>query len=141
MQRPTFDPPDKLDKVSCKDEFSNFREDEYNMAKFTWREGYKVVMTRKQKHEENKVNAWLLIYNQCLPKLKNRLEGANRYKNSKRDNHLVALLAMIRGYCCQFDTLNDEFVSIVESIKNLLYYFQKPSHSNSDCHEDFMVMV
>ena len=48
---------------------------------------------------------------------------------------------MIRGYCCQFDTLNDEYVSIVGAIKNLLYLFQRPNQSNSDYHEDFMAMV
>jgi hypothetical protein len=37
MQRPTFDPPDKPDKASCKNEFSNFDKDQYNMAKFTGR--------------------------------------------------------------------------------------------------------
>jgi hypothetical protein len=75
-----------------------------------------------------------------LPRVE-KLEGATRYKNSKRDNDVVALLAMIRGYCCQFETLIDEYASIVEAIKKMLYYFQKPSQSNSDYHEDFMAMV
>jgi hypothetical protein len=71
MQCPTFNPPDKADKASCKDEFGNFDEGEYDMAKFTWKEDYKVVMTRKQKYEENETNLWALIYNQCFPELKN----------------------------------------------------------------------
>ena len=48
---------------------------------------------------------------------------------------------MIRGYCCQFDTLNDEYMSVVGAIKNLLYLFQKPTQTNSDYHEDFTAMV
>jgi hypothetical protein len=48
---------------------------------------------------------------------------------------------MIQGYCCQFDTLNDEYISIVGAIKNLLYLFQKPTQMNSDYHEDFTAMV
>ncbi len=48
---------------------------------------------------------------------------------------------MIQGYCCQFDTLNDEYTSIVGAIKNLLYFFQKPTQTNLDYHEDFTVMV
>jgi hypothetical protein len=70
------------------------------VAKFTWKEDNKVMMTKKQKYVENKVNVWALIYNQCLPELKNKLEGAHGYKNSKRDKDMVALLVMIRGYCC-----------------------------------------
>ncbi len=77
MQHPTFNPPDKPDKASCKDGFGNFDKDTYNMAKFTWKEDYKVVMTRKQRYEENKANVWGLIYNQCSLELRNKLEGAN----------------------------------------------------------------
>jgi hypothetical protein len=63
---------------------------------------------KKDKYKKNKSNEWALIYNQCLPELKNKLKGMSRYDTSKKDNHLVALLTMIRSYCCccQFDTLN-----------------------------------
>jgi hypothetical protein len=81
--------------VSCKDVISNFDKDKYNMEKFTWKEDYKVVMTKKQKYEENEANAWALIYNQCSPALKNKLEGAHGYKISKKDNNVVALLVVI----------------------------------------------
>jgi hypothetical protein len=36
---------------------------------------------------------------------------------------------------------NDEYMSIIEAIINLLDYFQKLPQSNSDYHEDFMAMV
>ena len=48
---------------------------------------------------------------------------------------------MIRGYCCQFDVLKDEYVAIVAAIKNLLYFFKKATQTNSDYQEDFLVMV
>ena len=48
---------------------------------------------------------------------------------------------MIRGYCCQFDTLNDEYMSIVKSLKNLFYFFQKTEQTNSEFHEDFVALV
>ncbi len=48
---------------------------------------------------------------------------------------------MIRGYCCQFDTLNDECMSIVKSLKNLFYFFQKTEQTKSEFHEDFMALV
>ena len=38
-------------------------------------------------------------------------------------------------------TLNDEYMSIVGAIKNLLYLFQKPTQTNLDYHEDFTAMV
>ena len=96
---------------------------------------------RKDKYNENESNAWALIYDQCAPELKNKLEGTVDYIACKNKNDVVSLLSMIRGYCCQFDTLNDEYMSIVGAIKNLLYLFQKPTLTNSDYHEDFTAMV
>ena len=48
---------------------------------------------------------------------------------------------MIRSYCCQFDLLNDEYMSIIGALKNLFFFYQKPEQSNSDFHEDFMALV
>ncbi len=51
------------------------------------------------------------------------------------------LLTMIRGYCCQFDLLSDEYMAIMAAIKNLFYFSQKAEQSNADYHEDFMAML
>ena len=48
---------------------------------------------------------------------------------------------MIRGYYCQFDTLNDEYMLIVKSLNNHFYFFQKTEQTNSEFHEDFMALV
>ncbi len=82
-----------------------------------------------------------MIYDQCSPELKNKLKGTSGYDGSTKDNDVVALLMMIRSYCCQFYTLNDEYKLIVGAIKNLLYFFQKTMQVNVDYHKDFMVMV
>jgi hypothetical protein len=95
------------------------------MAKFTWKENYKAMRDRKDKYSDNKSNAWVLIYDQCAPELKNKLEGTGDYNLSKKTNNMVSLLSMIRGYWCQFDTLDDEYMVIVGAIKNLLYFFSE----------------
>ena len=123
MERPTLISPKPL-KSECTDNHGVFDEDEYDLAKFAWKENYKAAMKRKEKYDENESNAWALIYDQCSPELKNKLEGASGYESCKKDNDVVSLLTMIRGYCCQFDTLNDEYVSIVGAIKNLYTYFR-----------------
>jgi len=53
---------------------------------------------------------------------------------------VVKLLTMIRGYCCQFDLLSNEYMVIVVAIRNLFYFFQKAEQLNADYHEDFMAM-
>ncbi len=62
---------------------------------------------RMDKYRDNESNAWALIYDQCSPELKNKLEATDGYSGAKSTNDVVKLLTMIRGYCCQFDILND----------------------------------
>ncbi len=65
-----------------------------------------------------------MIYDQCLPELKNKLEGTEGYNDAKHMNNVGKLLIMIRGYCCQFDLLSNKYMAIVAAIKNLFYFFQ-----------------
>ncbi len=127
MKKLTFNPPEKPDKSKCVDKKGNYDAYEYDMAKFTWKEDWKLVKTRQQKYQENKANVWALVYNQCSNEMKVKLDRTSGYKQLKKDNDVIALLAMIRGDCCQWDALNDEYVGLAEAIKNLLYFFQKPT--------------
>jgi hypothetical protein len=141
MKQLTLSYPNKPTKAKCVDDQGNFDEDKFKMAKFTWKKDYKDVRLKKDKYSNNKLNAWALINDKCAPELKNKLEGTVDYNVCKKTNDVVSLLSMIQGYCCQFDTLNDEYMSIVGAIKNLLYLFQKLTQASSDYHEDFMAMV
>ena len=78
---------------------------------------------------------------QCLPELKNKLDGTQGYDTAKNANNVAKLLMMIRGYCCQFNLLSDKYMAILAAIKNLLYFFQKVEQSNADYHKDFMAML
>jgi hypothetical protein len=53
------------------------------------------MMARKDKYNENESNAWTLIYDQCTPELKNKLEGTVNYIACKNKNDVVLLLSMI----------------------------------------------
>ncbi len=77
----------------------------------------------------------------CLRELKNKLEGTQDYDTAKSGNDVAKLLMMIRGYCCQFELLSNEYMGIVVAMKNLFYFFQKAEQSNADYHEDFTAML
>ncbi len=132
--------PKKTDKDCCN---SNGDPDPvaFNMAIFTWKEDYKSMKSRMDKYKGNKSSAWALIYDQCLGELKNKLEGTQDYDTAKSGTDVAKLLTMIRGYCCQFDLLSDEYMVIVAAIKNLFYFFQKAEQSNADYHKDFTAML
>jgi hypothetical protein len=95
MKRPTFNPPEKPDKSKCMDSAGNYDANEYDVAKFTWKEDWKLIKTREQKYKENKANAWALVYNQCSSELKVKLDGTSGYEQLKNDNDVIALLAII----------------------------------------------
>jgi hypothetical protein len=65
------------------------------MAVFAWKEDYKSMKSRTDKFRDNELNAWALIYNQCLPKLKNKLKGTDGYNGAKSTNNVAKLLTMI----------------------------------------------
>jgi hypothetical protein len=113
----------------------------FKMAVFVWKEDYKAMRVRKDRYRDNEMNAWALIYDQCSPELKNKLEGAEGYEKVKETNNIIQLLKMIRNYCCQFDTLNNEYMLIVGAFKNLFFFWQKPDQANADYHKDFMALV
>jgi hypothetical protein len=71
---------------------------------------------RMERYKGNESNAWALIYDQCSPELKNKLEGTEGYNNAKRTDDMAKLLIMIKGYCCQFDLLSNEYMAIVAAI-------------------------
>ncbi len=113
----------------------------FKMAVFAWKEDYKLIKLRMDKYKGNKSNAWVLIYNQCSPELKNNLEGTQGYDTEKSSNNMAKLLTMIFGYCCQFDLLSNDYMAIMAAIKNLFYFFQKAEQSNSDYHEGLLAML
>jgi hypothetical protein len=138
LKCPTLAYPKQPTKAQYTDDNGDFDDDAFEMAKFAWKEDYKGMKHRMDKNNYNQSNAWALIYDQCSPELKNKLEGTNGYDNVKSSNDIIKLLTMIRGYCCQFDTLNDKYMLIVKSLNNLFYFFQKTEQTNSEFHEDFM---
>jgi hypothetical protein len=99
--------PQKQDPQSCNKD-GNPDPDVFNMALFAWKEDYKSMKSRMDKYKDNESNAWALIYDQCLPKLKNRLKSTEGYNGAKSANNVAKLLTMIQGYCCQFNLFNNK---------------------------------
>ncbi len=141
LKRPMLDYIKQPTRAKHTDNNGDFDKDAFNMVKFAWKEGYKGMKYQKDKYKDNELDAWALIYDQCSPELKNKLEGTSGYNKAKAGNNMIKLLTIISGYCCQFDTLNNEYMSIVKSLKNLFYFFQKAEQTNSKFHKDFMALV
>jgi hypothetical protein len=53
------------------------------------------MKSRMDKYRDNDLNAWALIYNQCLPELKNKLKATDGYSGAASTNNVAKLLTMI----------------------------------------------
>ena len=128
MKKVSLSYPERPKKTDpdCGDSNGNPDSDAFDMVVFVWKEDYKLMKSRMNKYKGNGSNAWTLIYD-----LKNKLEGTEGYDGAKNTNDVAKLLTMIRGYCCQFDLLSDEYTGIVVAIKNSFYFFQKAEQSNA----------
>ncbi len=82
----------KKDDPECLEDSGNPDPDAFEMAVFAWREDYKSMKYRMERYKGSESNAWALIYNQCSPELKNKLEGTEGYDNAKRMNDVAKLL-------------------------------------------------
>ncbi len=119
LKHPILVYPKQPTKAQYTDASGDFDDDVFEMAKFAWKEDYNGMKHRIDKFNDNESNAWALIYDQCSPELKNKLEGTSGYDNAKWSNNIIKMITIIRGYCCQFNTLNDEYMLIVKSLKML----------------------
>ncbi len=77
MKKVTLSYPTKPKRQDpqCCDKDGNPDEDMFVMAVFAWKEDYKSMKLRMDKYRDNESNGWALIYDQCLPELKNKLEA------------------------------------------------------------------
>ncbi len=98
MDGPTLDYPGMPSKKDYKDKDGNEDPVAFEMAVFAWKEEYKVMRVRKDRYRDNELNAQALIYNQCSPELKNKLEGVEGYEKAKETNKIIQPLKMIRNY-------------------------------------------
>jgi hypothetical protein len=77
----------KKDDPECLDHSGNPDPDAFEMAVFAWKEDYKFMKYRMERYKGNKSNAWALMYDQCLPELKNKLEGTKVHERRGKAPH------------------------------------------------------
>ncbi len=69
-------------KRDYKDKNGNADPVAFEMTVFAWKEDYKAMRARKDRYRDKESNAWALMYNQCSPELKNKLEGVEGYEKT-----------------------------------------------------------
>jgi hypothetical protein len=108
---------------------------------FQWKRKFTKASDRLDKYEENMAKAYLIIYHQCSPALKNDLEASTAFPAIRDSQNVIALLRMIQGLCCSYDTRIQSVMATVASHKRLFTYYQKDGVDNHTYHREFLAHV
>jgi hypothetical protein len=85
--------------------------------------------------------AYIHIYNQCSTNLKNDLEASSAFPSVEANKDPIALLKLIQGLCCSYDSKTQSVMATVASQKKLFTFFQRDGMDNSKYHREFVAHV
>ena len=105
----------------------------------TWKHSYSKAHDRKDKYDKNMAKAYIVIYHQCSPTLKNDLEAAPTFTTVYSNQDVFALL--IQSLCCSYDAKTQSVMAMVASHKQLFTHYQKDSFDNHSYYGEFMTHV
>ena len=83
----------------------------------------------------------MIINHQCTPNLQNDLAASNLFPQVRANRDPIALLNLIQGLCCSYDSKTQSVMATVASIKKLFTYFQREGIDNHTYHREFMAQV
>ena len=65
-----------------------------------WKRTFSKAHDRKDIYEENMAKAFIVIYHQCYPALKNDLKAATTFASIRSNQDVIGLLKLIQSLCC-----------------------------------------
>ena len=96
---------------------------------------------RSDKYKENMAKAYVIIYHQCAPNLKNEHEASDKFPAIHDGQDVIALLCIIQGLCCSYDARIQSAMATVASHKCLFTYYQKDDVDNHTYHCEFLAHI
>ena len=73
-----------------------------NIDIFQWKLKFTKALDRFDKYKENMAKAYVIMYHQCTPNLKNELETSDAFPAIHNNQNIIALLCIIQGLCCWY---------------------------------------
>jgi hypothetical protein len=96
-----------------------------------WKREYSKAHDCKDKYDDNMAKAYIVIYHQCSPTLKNDLEASPTFATVRSNQDVIALLKLVQSLCCSYDAKTQSVMATVASHKPLLYPLPKRWHRQS----------
>ena len=82
-----------------------------------------------------------MIYGQCSPKLISKIKASSLWEQANKDQDVVQLLKIIRGYCCEFDKHQQSTWGLIAAKLRVSTFYQKSGQSVTDYIEELEALV
>ena len=87
-------------------------------------EEVKTIAKRRLKLAESLKKGYATVYDQCSQEVKDKLEGADDWESTQKDQLLHELINKIERICVGFDDHKQEVFNLVQALKTLFLYSQ-----------------
>ncbi len=87
------------------------------------------------------VCAYIIIFHQCTPSLKNKIEASNVFPTICTQQDPIAFLKLIQSLCCSYDSKTQSVMATIASHKCLFTYYQCDGVDNHQYYLEFCAYV
>ena len=99
-----------------------------------WKHTFVKAHDRKDTYDENMAKAFIVIFHQCSPALKNNLKAATSFASICSTQDVIGLLKLIQSLCCSYNAKTQSVMATVASHKCLFTHYQKDGINNHTYH-------
>ena len=108
---------------------------------YVWKDAFTRASKRKDYYDDGLDKAYVIIYNQCSPSLKNELASSNSFPPVRQSQNPIELLRLIQSLCCSYDSKTQSVMATVASHKRLYMHYQCDGVDNNTYHKEFIAHV
>jgi hypothetical protein len=108
---------------------------------FLWKEKHKKASVKLDKYKEDMAHTFIIIFHQCTPSLKNKIEAADNFLAIRAAQDPFTLLKLIQSLCCSYIAKMQSFMATVASHKHLFTYYQQDGDDNHKYYQEFCTHV
>lgn len=108
---------------------------------YLWKWEHTKAKDRKVEYDKHMKSAYTLIFHQCSHALTTELEASDTFDKIRSTQDVLALLNLIKGFCCSFDVKTQGMMATVKAHKHTYLCFQADSIDNQTYHHKFMAHI
>ena len=73
------------------------------VALYLWKREHTKAQDQLDKYNKNKAKAYIIVFHQCFPSLKNDLKASDTFAAIRSAQDVIGLLKLVQSLCCSYD--------------------------------------